>query len=76
MPTLNFFAAVSKTAVITLYMQYVDVHLELFQCHLKLHPDQLKRVWENEANRFCFALTPSQDNRHWKWRKMVAVNGA
>ena len=25
--------------------------------HIKIHPDQLKSVQENEVNRFCSALT-------------------
>ena len=33
---------------------------------------------ENEAKRFCFALTlwPSLGQGHWKWYKIVDVNGA
>ena len=34
-----------------------DVQLELLQHHIKSNPDQLKGVQENEAKRFCFALT-------------------
>ena len=31
--------------------------LDLLQHQIKFHPDQLKSVGENKANRFYFALT-------------------
>ena len=31
---------------------YQDVQLELLQNHVIFHPDQLRNVQENEANRF------------------------
>ena len=37
--------------------QSQDVQLELLHHHIKFHPDQMKSVRENEAKRFCFALT-------------------
>ena len=49
----------------------------------------MKNVQENEATRFCFALTlwppspappplptPQQSQGQWKWYKMLEVNGA
>ena len=35
----------------------------------------MKHVGENEADRFCFALTcdPRQGEGQWKWYKMVEV---
>ena len=37
--------------------QSQDVKLELLHHYVKVDPDQIKSVDENEANRFCFALT-------------------
>ena len=34
-----------------------DTKLELLHHYLKFHPDQMKSVGENDANRYCFALT-------------------
>ena len=58
-----FFDAVSNTAVISLLSinpaqkQFQDVQLGLLHHHIKFTPYQIKSMQENEANRFCFALT-------------------
>ena len=55
---VNFVDAVSKTAVISLVSinltqkQSQDVQAELFHHHIKFHPDQMKSVQKNQANRF------------------------
>ena len=36
--------------------QYHDIYLELLH-RIEFYPEQLKNVGENEAKRFCFALT-------------------
>ena len=37
-------------------MQYQDAQLKVLPHHIKLHPNQIKNVWENEADMFCFLL--------------------
>ena len=60
--SVTVFDAVIKIAVISFLSlnvtqkQYRAVQLKLIQHHIKFHPDQLKRVRENEAKKFCFAL--------------------
>ena len=53
------------------------MQLKMFQDKIKFHPDQLKHVQENEANKFCFTLiwlvTCNHGQSHWKWHKMVEV---
>ena len=82
MPTITFLDAISKIVVIALVSKhltkkrYQDVQLE----HLiKFHHNQLKNARENQAKGFCIALTlvtPSQSQGHWKWYKMLKVDGA
>ena len=63
MLTLKFVDTLRKTAVISLdsitltKSYYHDVQVELLQHHIKFHPDELKSVQENEAQRFWIALT-------------------
>ena len=63
MPTFEVFYVVCKTAGISLVSKSLTqkgshgVQVELLHHHIKLYPDQIKSVKENEANLFCFALT-------------------
>ena len=67
---IKLFDAVSKTAVISLVsinltqilLKYVQ--LELLHHHIKVYPNHMKSVRENEANRLCFALTLWQTDEH------------
>ena len=57
------FYVVGKTAAIFPYFQKSyskepqDDQLAFLHHHIKFHLDQMKSVWENEANRLGFALT-------------------
>ena len=58
MPMINFYGAVSKTAVISLdhinlaQMQYQNDHCVLLHYFTKFHSIQLKSVHEKEANKY------------------------
>ena len=63
MPILTFVYAVREIVVTSLVSlrltqkSYLDVQLELFLRHVQFHLGQLKSVGENEAKKFCFAMT-------------------
>ena len=57
-PRLKFFDAVSRTAIISFCLLNLT-QPEMLQHCIKFYPDQLKSVWDNDANSFSFALTPS-----------------
>ena len=46
------------------------VQPNLLKHQIQCHPDQLKSVQENGADRFGFPLTLHQDQSHWKWQKL------
>ena len=82
---VSVFDMVLKTAIITLVTlnltpkKYYYVQLELLQKQITFYPDHLKSVQENEAKKFCFALTlwPQPRSRSVKdLYTMVEVNGA
>ena len=77
------FDAVCKTPVITLVSinptqnQSQDVQHVLLHHDNKINPDQVKSVWENEANRFC--CDPQQGQGQWKQlkkkKRLKPING-
>ena len=79
-----FWDALCKTKVISLVSLNLtlklsqDFQLELLHHCIKFCPDQMKRVEENKANGFCFALTlwpPGRVRISKSGIKMVEVNG-
>ena len=55
---VNFFVWIHsvKQKLFSCFNKSYSKAVELFH-HMKFHPDQMKSVRENEANRFCFVLT-------------------
>ena len=56
---------------------YQNIQLELLQHHVKFHPNDLKSVQENEANRLCLCwpCDPSQGQVIETSIHIVEVNG-
>ena len=71
---LNWIELCPKTTGIYLILlnltqkQYQDGQLELFQYYIKIHPDHLESVWENEARGFalCWPCEPQPSSRSLK----------
>ena len=81
---MQLFYTVSKIAVISPYYKiltqkkYFHVQLDSLKCHMKIHPNHLDSVQENEAYGYCFLLkvTISQGQGHWKLHTMVKAHSA